>query len=96
MGAGGGLGAAGVVELGIVGSLATVVEDPPLDALGTVVEEEPADPARSAAIMDLDHGSGTTFRLVLIFPGVAKGCTTVPVRYGAMNSRQTLPATVPP
>ena len=67
------------------------VEEPAIVVLVVLVV-----PAFSAEDMDFVQGSGITFRLVLILPGVANCCTVVPSRYGAMNVCQTLPATVPP
>jgi hypothetical protein len=73
-GAGSGAGTSVVGAAVGLGAAGTTVEDPPLDDLGTVVDGLPATPARSAADVDLLHGSGMTFRLVVIRPGVANGC----------------------
>ena len=67
------------------------VEEPAMVVLVVLVA-----PDFSAADMVFVHGSGITFRLVLILPGVANCCTVFPCRYGAMNVCQTFPATVPP
>ena len=86
VGAGGGSGTgsgAGASVVGAdvgLGARAVVVEDPRADDLGTVVDEPLIAPERSAEDMDLLHGSGMTFRLVLIFPGMANCCTGVPSR----------------